>query len=131
MKIDVYKFEKLVNGYLKSAVSYYDSTEAFYHGLMLGLLALTGGFYTVKSNRESGFGRFDIALFPVMENYPGYVFEFKVAEAGESLETKAEEALSQIIEKDYALELKAAGVGEIKIIGMSFRGKEAVIKRRS
>ena len=101
-----------------------------YKWLMLGLLAFTGEYYNVKSNREAGYGRFDIALFPRKEGYPGYVFEFKVAKSVLLLDLKANEALKQINDREYTLELKNAGVKDIVKVGMAFKGKRAVIKSR-
>ena len=125
---NLYDFEKLVKHFLQASVSYYDSSESFYHGLILGLLAFTGEYYNVKSNREAGYGRFDIALFPLKEGYPGYVFEFKVAKSVLLLDLKANEALRQINNNEYAEELANAGIKNIIKVGMAFKGKRAVIK---
>ena len=62
---------------LQSISSMDGANEAFYHGMMLGLCAVLGNRYQVRSNRESGFGRFDIQLAPLVSGIPGFLFEFK------------------------------------------------------
>ena len=85
--------------------------------------------YQIRSNRESGLGRFDIMLIPTVSTAPGFIYEFKFTrDADVDLETLAEEALSQIENKKYDTELLAAGVADIRKIGIAFRGKQAVVK---
>ena len=127
------EFEKRLQKILLRIVSTYDTAnrESFYHGFMLGLVAMLaiGRRYEVKSNRESGYGRFDLALVPRDINNPGVVMEFKVAETPEDMEAKAHEALAQIEEKAYTTELKAAGVENIWRYGIAFCGKHVYIAR--
>lgn len=97
---------------------------------MLGLTAmLSAGRYRVQSNRESGFGRFDLALVPRDTANPGVIMEFNVADAPENMEAKAKEALAQIEAKSYTAELTEAGVGEIWCYGIAFCSKEVCIVR--
>ena len=64
--------------YMNNSMSFFDAgSEGFYHGLTLGLVALLDNHYIIKSNRESGDGRFDIRLFPRDLRYPGIIMEFK------------------------------------------------------
>lgn len=126
------EFEYELQQILCGMVSMYDTAnkESFYHGLMLGLVAmLYGGSYQVDSNRESGYGRFDLALTPRDKSYPGVIMEFKVAETPDSMEAKAQEALQQIEEKAYAANLINAGVKDIWCYGISFCGKQVHIAR--
>ncbi len=127
------EFEKRLQKILLRIVSTYDTAnrESFYHGFMLGLVAMLaiGRRYEVKSNRESGYGRFDLALVPRDTDHPGVVMEFKVAETPEDMETRAHEALAQIEEKAYTTELKAAGVENIWRYGIAFCGKHVYIAR--
>lgn len=106
--------------------------ENFYHGFVLGLMVDLEDTYHIRSNRESGFGRYDIMLEPKdMAKYPGIVIEFKVfnARREKSLEDTVEIALKQIREKNYAAELISRGVPEnnIRQYGFAFRGKEVLI----
>ena len=124
------EFEYELKRILIGIVSTYDTAnkETFYHGLMLGLTAmLSAGRYQVQSNRESGFGRFDLALIPRDHANPGVIMEFKVADTPEDMEVRAQEALQQIEEKAYDAELKAAGVDMIWRYGIAFCGKQVCI----
>lgn len=116
---------------LKTSVSYYDTAkESFYHGLMLGLLAMTDGRYREVSNDESGDGRYDICLIPNQKHLPGIIIELK-AEKGcteEQLKKFAEKAVQQIENKHYDMRLKEAGVKEIIKYGVAFSGKMVEVK---
>ena len=98
---------------------------------MLGLCAVLGNRYRVRSNRESGLGRFDIQLTPLVSGIPGFLFEFKhTNDEHTDLNVLADSALRQIDEKKYDTELRGAGVNSIIKIGIAFRGKHAVVKRK-
>ena len=108
--------------------------ENFFHGFVLGLMVDQTENYIINSNRESGYGRYDIMLEPVdKENikYPGIVIEFKVINPRKenSLEETVEAALQQIKEKDYDAELIKRGVDKENIhhYGFAFKGKEVLI----
>ena len=113
---------------MESASSFDTAGENFYHGFMLGLCALLGGFF-VTSNRESGEGRYDIQLKPVKKGLPGIIIELKAEKNGteESLKQLSETALKQIQEKQYDTELRAAGVEVIYKYGVAFCGKRVKI----
>ncbi len=101
--------------------------ESFYHGYALGLFTTLqmGGTHEVKSNKESGFGRYDVMIIPKNLNEIGIILEFKTAKSEEhSLQKSAQEALSQINHKQYEVELKAMGVQKILKLGLAFQGKE-------
>ncbi|MBR4694688.1 MAG: AAA family ATPase [Selenomonadaceae bacterium] len=119
-------FQKHLGKILKDMASYHDTAqpESFYHGLMLGLTVLMEGEYRVESNRESGYGRFDLAFFPLNQGTPGVILELKAAKSEEDLEEKAKEALEQIAEKEYTAELSRQGVREIWRYGIAFHGKK-------
>ena len=111
--------------------------ENFYHGFVLGLMVDQTENYIITSNRESGFGRYDIMLEPKdkqTQKYPGIVIEFKVINPRKenSLEETVEAALKQIEEKNYDAELINRGVKEENIhhYGFAFRGKEVLIDGR-
>ena len=105
--------------------------ERFYHGLVLGLLVDLADRYEVTSNKESGFGRYDVMLNPKCPGDDGIIIEFKVNDPDKegSLEETVQAALDQIEEKGYAQTLLAQGVEENRIrkYGFAFRGKEVLI----
>ncbi len=113
--------------------STYDTAnkESFYHGFMLGMAALfLGRNYTVESNRESGYGRFDIAIFPKDTSKAGVLMEFKAAGSEARLEDKAEEALQQIEEKQYGTEFEKRGISKVWKYGIAFCGKQVYVKMK-
>ena len=123
------KLKTQIQTLLMESVSSFDTAgENFYHGFMLGLCALLGGFF-VTSNRESGEGRYDIQLKPVKKGLPGIIIELKAEKNGteESLKQLSETALKQIQEKQYDTELRAAGVEVIYKYGVAFCGKRVEI----
>lgn len=128
---DTKRLQKLLEDFMIQTISGFDgASEAFYHGMMLGLCAILSTNYRIHSNRESGFGRFDIMLEPVSSHIPGFIFEFKYTkDKNENLDILAEEALKQIRDKKYATELYAADVQDVVNIGIAFRGKEAAVRR--
>ncbi|MGL5574723.1 PD-(D/E)XK nuclease domain-containing protein, partial [Cetobacterium sp.] len=112
-----------------SAISYHDTgdSEKYYHHFMLGLLLTLGDKYIITSNRESGYGRYDIALEPKDKRNYGLIFEFKIGDKN-SIEEKAKEALTQINEKKYDTSMKNNGVSKVIKIGMAFSGKDMAIE---
>ncbi len=128
---DVQKLQTLIEELMLKSISSSDCTnESFYHGMMLGLCAVLSNKYQVKSNRESGYGRFDIALYPVAKGMPGFIFELKhTKEDNTNLNSLAEKALFQIEEKRYETEMKDAGITQINKIGIAFRGKNVAIRK--
>lgn len=109
-----------------------DAPERFYHGFVLGLIVDLSGRFTVRSNRESGFGRYDIMLKPAdRENDCAYIIEFKVHRPSreKDLEETLASAHRQIEEKKYETELIADGIASERIrkYGFAFRGKECLI----
>lgn len=115
--------------FLMETVSFYDtSSEGFYQGLMIGFYSILSSFYDIRSNRESGFGRFDIALTPKKsEILPGIILELKTAKSKEELKARSNEALSQINEKEYKTEMLHFNIKRILKIGLAFHGKEAEV----
>lgn len=128
---DASKLQSLLEDFMLKSISTIDgANESFYHGMMLGLCAILSNQYQIKSNRESGLGRFDIQLIPLAKEIPGFIFEFKYTKDPHiDLESLADSALKQIEEKKYDTELLDAQVHSIVKIGIAFCGKKAVVKR--
>ncbi len=101
--------------------------ERSYHLFVLGLLVLLSENYEIKSNRESGLGRYDIMIIPKKPKKLGLIIEFKKAGPNETLETAAQRALEQIKKKNYAQELKDREIKQIKILGIALSGKKILI----
>ena len=128
---DAKKLQILLEDFMLQSISSLDgANEGFYHGMILGLCAMLSNRYQVRSNRESGLGRFDIMLLPKIASMPGFIYEFKFTKnEKEDLDALANEALLQIDEKKYDTELMNSGIKNIIKIGIAFRGKNAVVKR--
>lgn len=128
---DTRKLQSLLEDFMLKSISTMDgANEAFYHGMMLGLCAVLGSQYKVRSNRESGLGRFDVELLPMMQGIPGFIFEFKhTKDINVDLDSLANSALRQIDDMKYDTELKDFGVKNLVKIGIAFRQKSAVVKR--
>lgn len=125
------KLQALLEDFMVKSISSIDgANEGFYHGMMLGLCAILGNRYKIRSNRESGLGRFDIQLMPLTKGMPGFIFEFKhTKDEHTDLSALADSALQQIEAKKYDTELRDNGVNSIISIGIAFRGKSAVVRR--
>ena len=130
---DYKKLQKAIAEYMDKSISFYDAgAEGFYHGLVLGLIALMDNQYKIKSNRESGDGRYDISLFPREGRYPGIIMElnWKKDLSADELSGLADEALIQIDEKRYDAEMKEDGIQDILKFGIAFSGKKVSVKTK-
>ena len=130
---DYKKLQAAISEYMDKSISFYDGgAEGFYHGLMLGLIALMDNQYKIKSNRESGDGRYDISLIPRENRYPGIILELKWKNglSADSLDTFADEALTQIDNMRYDSEMKQEGINDILKFGIAFSGKKVRVKTK-
>ena len=130
---DYKKLQSAVAEYMDKSISFYDGgAEGFYHGLMLGLIALMDNQYKIKSNRESGDGRYDVCLIPREKRYPGIILELKWEKGlGEAaLDSLADEALIQIDALRYDSEMKEDGITDILKFGIAFSGKKVSVKTK-
>lgn len=131
---DIKNFNKLFKRCVMESFSYFDTKgqdpENVYHAFVLGMLVSLNGIYEVRSNRESGIGRYDVCLIPKDITKLGIIFEFKRydIEDEETIEEILNEALQQIEDKKYDTELKALGVKNIVKLGVVFNKKEVHIK---
>lgn len=124
------KLRDIISNFLIQSVSAFDAAgENFYHGFMLGVCALFGNSY-VTSNRESGDGRYDIALSPKVSNLPGIIIELKAEKNcnENELQELAKTALKQINDKKYDTEPKSKGVKTIYKYGVAFSGKHVAVE---
>ena len=126
------KLQKLLDKFMVECISSFDTAnEGFYHGMMLGLCAVLSNRYWVRSNRESGLGRFDIMLIPRVKVIPAFIYKFKYTKDEKAdLNALVQEALKQIDDKKYDTELSDFGTENVVKIGIAFRGKSAVVKKR-
>lgn len=126
-------FKKNFERFSLATLSYFDiqgnEPEAFYHALVLGMLASLSSSHEVRSNRESGHGRYDVMFIPKDHSKPGVILEFKAVnkDKKETLETAAKSALSQIEDNNYEAELRALKLPKILKIGIAFEGKESFV----
>lgn len=120
--------ENTINRFLKASASFLDtSSESFYHGLILAFCAAAADRYIISSNRESGYGRFDIQMEPKNRNNPAIIMEFKVVDDKKALKSKSMEALEQIKEKEYYTDLCERGFKHIIKYGIAFCGKDIYV----
>lgn len=137
---DVKAMNRFMNKVALATFSFFDTgrkpseeaePERFYHGFVLGLMVELAGRYRITSNRESGFGRYDVMLEPCKKEDPVFVLEFKVhdPEDEDTLEDTVQKALKQIQDKNYDSELAARGIPEERIrhLGFAFEGKRVLI----
>ena len=119
---------------VRATLSYYDTagdtSERVYHVFVLGGLVHLGDRYFIRSNRESGFGRYDLLMVPRNKTDRGVILEFKVAEKPEGLDNALVEALDQIEKRHYGTELKSAGIKVRDEIAVAFCGKQVRVRGR-
>ncbi len=127
---DLDEFDMNLESILKNNASYHDTAngESFYHGMMLGFCVLLKDTHIVKSNRESGYGRFDLALLPKSPDGQGVILEFKRAESEAQLQEKAKEALQQIMDMEYLVELQERQIHKVWKYGIAFYGKRIAME---
>ncbi len=119
--------QKVLNQVLKNSISYFDNYENFYHGFLVGFLNADG--YTVKSNRESGEGRFDIAVLPMYIDDQAIIIECKHSKNIKELRKDSDEASKQIIDQKYIEGLQEEGYENVIGYGISFYKKQCIITK--
>jgi hypothetical protein len=134
MQEDIAGFEQYLAEMVQAVLSYHDTSgdepERVYHAFVLGLLVNLGSQYQVRSNRESGYGRYDMMLIPKDIRQTGFVFEFKKVNSkyDKTPKTAMKNALKQIQDRHYALELRQAGVQKILGLGVVVHKKKVWVE---
>ena len=125
-------FETLLARFLKHSLSYYGfagrEPKRLYQALILGMLVTTQGTHEVRSNRESGFCRYDVMIFPKQAGQAAVVMELKVLGKRETAEQALASALEQIRTRDYAAEARTRGAGIVYAVAVVFEGKEVWVR---
>ena len=130
VKNNLEDFAEYFTEFITKVTSYYDfadkEPERVYHALVLGMMVNLQSKYRITSNRESGFGRYDIKLHPLQENLPAYIFEFKKHHQikEQNIDETLQNAMSQIKTRNYAATLQQEGFQNIELIAIAFKGKE-------
>jgi len=128
---DIDVFEEIFSEYVMKSMSFFDTAvepEKVYHAFVMGLLLWLSPAYEIKSNRESGYGRYDIMIFPRETGKLGFIIEFKKTRKKETLESAVTSALEQIENKKYETELIERGIKNYKKLAVVFSGKEVIVK---
>ena len=128
---DAERLKEALRNYMLTCASSFDgAAEGFYHGMVLGLVASLSSRYYIRSNRESGEGRFDLQLEPKQKSLPGVIMEFKAAGAKDAgrLPELAEKAIRQIEDHAYKTEMQQRGIEKIVCYGAAFSGKKVEIR---
>ena len=133
INFDYEVFEEIFIDYVEKSLSYFDVSgeepERVYHGFVLGMLVALNNTHYVLSNRESGYGRYDVMVIPKDITKPGIIIEFKRARKNnkKTIEQLIEEAKKQIEDKKYETELLSRGITDIKKLVIVFKGKEVSV----
>ena len=130
---DIGIFAEIFSDYVMKSMSFFDmaaDAEKVYHAFVMGLLLWLSPDYEIKSNRESGYGRYDIMIIPQDTGKLGFIIEFKKTRKKETLESAAVSALNQIEERKYETELEQRGIKQYKKLAVVFSGKDVYVKER-
>lgn len=133
INFDYEVFEEIFIDYVEKSLSYFDVSgeepERVYHSFVLGMLVALNNTHYVLSNRESGYGRYDVMVIPKDITKPGIIIEFKRARKNnkKTIEQLIEEAKTQIEDKKYETELLSRGITDIKKLVIVFKGKEVFV----
>lgn len=134
---DIKTFEYILKEFVINSISYFDvagkEPEKVYHAFVLGMLLSLSDSYYVKSNKESGYGRYDVMLIPKDNSKLGVIIEFKKISdfPNDTLEDATEEALKQIKDMKYRIELEEKNINNILELAIVFKGKEVKVTRNS
>ncbi len=128
IKVDVHAFKRYLSDYIMQRGSYFDfntnTAEQVFHVFILGLVVGLRDYYYIRSNQESGLGRFDVIFIPKKNQKRGILLELKTCATADLLSDKAQEALDQIKDKKYISTFKQNNVETVSAIGLAFCGKQ-------
>jgi hypothetical protein len=130
IKKDLELFSDLFNDFITKVLSYYDfankEPERVYHALVLGMMVNLSSDYVISSNRESGYGRYDIVFKPLKPGLKPYIFEFKKFKKSDekTIKNTLDNAMNQIKTKEYASALLNEGFTDINLVAIAFKGKD-------
>ncbi|MCK4608671.1 MAG: AAA family ATPase [Gammaproteobacteria bacterium] len=131
---NIEEFKAIFQRFLLETMSFFDATEThpekFYHGLVLGMIVSLSNTHIIKSNHESGFGRYDVMIIPKDKSKLGLIIEFKATNKEDDLENAANTAMKQIEDRQYETELKQHGINNILKLAMAFKGKDVYILQK-
>lgn len=133
---DINEFKEIFYDIVLKSFSSFDTSgdepEKFYHAFVLGMLVSLSDQYEVKSNKESGYGRYDVMIIPKNPTMRGVIMEFKKTSSSKKnmLDKAVDEALAQIEDRQYIAELHARGIKTIVKLGIAFHGKNVLVKER-
>ncbi|MAZ65811.1 MAG: AAA family ATPase [Kangiellaceae bacterium] len=137
LQCDFASFNKAFTHFCQATFSYFDiqgkQPERFYHAFVLGMLVQLQASHTIKSNRESGYGRYDVCIIPKDKSQPGFVFEFKSVDAMDNLtlEQACQAAMEQIEQQNYKSEIMEQGIKQVHSIAIAFAGKQVLVQTSS
>ena len=128
------KFEEILNDFVITTMSYFNTggkkeVEKVYQAFLLGLLVNLSIDYEVTSEKESGYGRYDISIVPKLKNKKAVIMELKRIETDETKDEALNSALAQIEEKKYESTILAKGISDIDKLGIVFDGKRVWVKK--
>jgi hypothetical protein len=131
---DIDVFADIFSDYVVTAMSFFDTAaepEKVYHAFVMGLFLWLSPDYEIKSNRESGYGRYDIMIIPreTETGKLGFIIEFKKTRKKETLESAVKSALEQIENQKYESELLQRGIKNYKKLAIVFKGKQVTVKQ--
>lgn len=128
---DVKALRETLRTLLRHMVSYFDTAnESFYYGMILGMFSLFANMYHLESNRESGYGRFDLMMKPRQNGLPAVVIEIKAVKSLNILKQEAEAALKQIHYQNYTAQLEIENINDILMFGIAFYQKHVEVCMR-
>ncbi|MEZ4475339.1 MAG: PD-(D/E)XK nuclease domain-containing protein [bacterium] len=129
---DAETFGLLLGDLVRDVMSYYDfdgrAPERVYHAFLAGLLVNLGPHHEVRSNRESGYGRYDVMVLPRTPGQPGAVMELKALRGKDTVPQALEKAARQLVDRQYATELRARGADPIQGFAVVFDGKQVHVE---
>jgi hypothetical protein len=132
VETDIELFEEILSDFVLETLSYFDTqkrdVERVYQAFILGLLVNLTPHYEINSNKESGYGRYDVAIIPKEPHKPAIIMELKKIRLNETKESALDSALQQIEDKKYESDIRKRGIEDITKLAVTFDGKRVWVK---